>query len=185
MTPRRPVRALLPSLLLALSLGACALQDGRLADRARTRLVGLREVDLEACLGGPDQHSSFGSTDVLTYYLSSSSAISYTIPIVGGLGFSNGGSCHATFRIDGGRVTHVIYSGEKNATFAPNAYCAPIVRSCLAELDRNPSGVLGVPGTMRATATSSGSQAVNNTPAPQPGRNAAAPAGVPSATPLP
>ena len=131
MTPRL---ARLATLLLMLPFGGCAIEDSHIANRARSQLLGLSEVDLEACLGGPDQHGSFGATDILTYYLTSSSSVSYAIPIVGGFGFSNGGSCHATFRIDNGRVTHVIYSGEKNATLAPNAYCAPIVRSCLAEL---------------------------------------------------
>jgi len=68
---------------------------------------------------------------VLTYYATSTSATSYSIPLIGGIGFSNGGYCHATFKVQNGTVTRLIYSGEKNATFAPDAYCAPIVRSCL------------------------------------------------------
>lgn len=119
-------------------LGGCAVKDGWIADRARRDLVGLSEVDLQGCLGAPDQHSSFGGTDVLTYYATSSSSLSYSVPIVGGLGFSNGGYCHMTVRVDAGRVTRVLYSGEKNATLAPNAYCAPIVRTCLAELAAHP-----------------------------------------------
>jgi hypothetical protein len=40
---------------------------------------------------------------------------------------SGGGYCHATFRVKDGRVVEVHYSGETNATLAPDAYCAPIV----------------------------------------------------------
>jgi len=120
--------------LTPLLLTACAVQDSHIAQNAPARLQGMSEVDLEACLGAPDQKNSFGNTDVLTYYAQSTSSTNYSLPIVGGLGFSNGGYCHATFRIDNGRVTRLLYSGEKNATLAPDAYCAPIVRTCLQTL---------------------------------------------------
>jgi hypothetical protein len=116
-------------------LAGCAIKDSHIAADARTRLLGLSEVDLESCLGVPDQHASFGGTDVLTYYATSSSSTNYTVPIVGGIGFSNGGYCHATFTIADGRVSRILYSGEKNATLAANAYCAPIVRTCLNYLE--------------------------------------------------
>ena len=53
------------------------------------------------------------------------------MPIVGGMGFSNGGYCHLIARVDAGRVTSIRYTGENNAFAAPFAYCAPIVRSCV------------------------------------------------------
>jgi len=124
-----PVRLLLPLLL-----SACAFKDSHLADLARTRLMGLSEKDLESCIGAPDQHSSFGNTDVLTYDATSTSGINWSIPLIGGVGFSNGGYCHATFTVVNGRVDRVLYSGEKNATMAPDAYCAPIIRTCIAQL---------------------------------------------------
>ena len=116
-------------------LSACAVVDSHQAELARSRLVGLSEVDLESCIGAPDQHASFGSTDVLTYYASSTNSINWTVPIVGGLGVNNGGYCHATFQVVDGRVIRVLYSGEKNALLAPDAFCAPIIRTCLANID--------------------------------------------------
>ena len=116
-------------------LGACSMQDAMVADRARTRLIGMGEADLESCVGSPDQHSSFGDTDVITYEFTSSSSTSWELPIIQGPSFSNGGSCRMTVRFDGQIADRITYSGEKNATAAPNAYCAPIVRSCLATLD--------------------------------------------------
>jgi len=113
------------------------MNDSRIAHEAQTRLVGLAEVDLESCLGVPDQHQSFGRTDVLTYYATSTSTTSFTIPVVGGIGLGNGAYCHATIRLDDGRVTRILYSGEKNATGAPDAYCAPISRTCLQYLDHH------------------------------------------------
>ena len=135
-----PPMTLLPWLLACLLLLAgCAIEDSNLAAEGKRRFVGMQEVDLEACLGAPDQHGSFPNTDILTYYATSTSSTNYSLPIVGGFGVANGAYCHVTFRLDGGVVTHVIYSGEKNATLAPNAYCAPIMRSCLAELNAKPT----------------------------------------------
>ena len=131
-----PPRLLLMGLLLMglLLVAGCAVEDSHIARDARTRLLGLKEVDLVACLGGPDQHSSYAGTNVLTWYANSNSSIGFSPPVIGGFSINNGGYCHITVRTDAGVVSHVIYSGEKNATLAPDAYCAPILRSCMAEL---------------------------------------------------
>jgi len=102
----RMTKATLPSLLL---LGGCAVKDAHFAHEAETRLIGLSEVDLGSCLGVPDQHSSFGDTDILTYYATSTSNDSYSIPIIGGMSFGNGGYCHTTFhsRISASRKSSI------------------------------------------------------------------------------
>jgi hypothetical protein len=122
--------------LASFVLAGCSIQDSHIAGNARTRLLGMSEVDLESCLGVPDQHASFGTTDILTYYASSTSNSSFTVPIVGGIGFANGGYCHATFQLKDSRVTQILYSGEKNATMAPDAYCAPILRTCMDQVEQ-------------------------------------------------
>lgn len=131
---RKCMTRMTPLCLTPLLLTACAVKDSHIAQEAQTRLLGMSEVNLEACLGVPDQHSTFGSTDILTYYATSTSSDSYSLPVVGGISFSNGAYCHATFDLQNGRVTQILYSGEKNATGAPDAYCAPIMRTCLAHL---------------------------------------------------
>ncbi len=128
-----------PALLAALLVTACAIADSRTAQYAQKRLVGMSEVDLESCLGSPDQHASFGDVDVLTYDTTSSSSMGYSIPVIGGLSFSNGGNCHATFDLKDKHVTRVLYSGETNAIAAPDAYCAPIIRTCLGQLGPAPA----------------------------------------------
>jgi hypothetical protein len=125
--------------LVPLALAACAINDSHVAHDAEKTLLGRREVDLQSCLGAPDQHSTFGTTDILTYYATSTSSINYGIPLIGGVSFSNGAYCHATFQIQNGLVTQILYSGEKNATLAPDAYCAPIVRTCLDHLRASPA----------------------------------------------
>jgi hypothetical protein len=113
--------------LAPLCLAACAVKDSRIAERAQTRLIGMSEVDLQSCLGSPDQHSTFGNTDILTYYATSTSSTSLAVPVIGGIGLNYGGYCHATFQVQNGTVTQILYSGEKNALLAPDAYCAPIL----------------------------------------------------------
>jgi hypothetical protein len=119
-------------------LAACSVEDSHIAHEAETRPIGMQEVDLESCLGAPDQHATFGTTDVLTYYAVSASSDTYAVPLIGGFSFTNGGYCHATFQIKDGRVTQILYSGEKNATLAPDAYCAPILRTCIGHLRQTP-----------------------------------------------
>jgi hypothetical protein len=128
-----------------LLLTACAIEDSRTAHVAQTEMVGMSQVDLESCLGVPDQHATFGDVDVLTYYTASSSSMTYSIPVIGGLGFSNGGNCHATFDLKDGHVVRVLYSGEKNAFAATDAYCAPILNTCLGTLDRKQTAARTAP----------------------------------------
>lgn len=134
--------------LVPLLLTGCAFEDSHIAHEAQQRLIGMTEVDLESCLGVPDQHNTFGSTDILTYYATSTSADAWSVPLVGGFSISNGAYCHATFQLRNGRVTQLLYSGEKNATGAPDAYCAPIMRTCLAHLraEATMAAPVGTPG---------------------------------------
>ena len=121
---------------MAACLASCAVEDSDVAFEARKRLIGMNEADLETCLGSPDQHSSFGATDIITYEFASTSSTSWSLPIVQGPSFSNGGNCRMTVRFDNQVSDRIMYSGEKNATASPNSYCAPIVRSCLSTLDQ-------------------------------------------------
>jgi hypothetical protein len=121
--------------VIAPLVAGCAVADSHLATGAQKRLLGMSEVDMDTCLGAPDQHASIGATDVLTWYTTSSSSVSWSLPIVQGPSYTNGGNCHMTARFDNGIATRILYSGEKNATAAPSAYCAPIVRSCIDTLD--------------------------------------------------
>jgi hypothetical protein len=70
--------------------------------------MGMSEVNPESCLGVPDRHSRFGNTEILTYNATSTSSDSYSIPFVGGVSFSNGGYCHATFQVTNGHVTQIL-----------------------------------------------------------------------------
>ena len=134
----------LVSIVVTCMLASCAFNDARTAQTAQQRLVGWSELDLEKCLGAPDQHSTFGDTDILTYIgnSTSSKSISLGMPFITGMTIGGGGYCHAIFSVREGRVAEVRYTGETDATLAPDAYCAPIVRGCVhkvTEVDPSPS----------------------------------------------
>jgi hypothetical protein len=112
-------------------LYGCAFEDARTARTAQRSLIGWSEVDLETCLGAPDQHSTFGDTDILTYIGNSTSNKGVNLGLPLGVTLGSGGYCHAIFRVKNGRVEEVHYSGETNATLASDAYCAPIVGGCV------------------------------------------------------
>jgi hypothetical protein len=120
-----------------IALCGCSVEDSRTAQRAESGLVGLSQPDLETCLGVPNRIQTFQPrTTILSYdgTSTSSGGLSVTLPVVGGLSFSGGGYCHLVARLDDGKVTAIHYTGETNATFGSEAYCAPLVRSCLEHL---------------------------------------------------
>jgi len=112
-------------------LAGCSVSDSRTADRAERSLIGMQEVDLLTCMGAPDEQAVFGATKILTYYSTSTSSTSISIPLIGGIGDSYGGYCHTIVKLQSGRVVGIRYTGETNAFVAPNAYCASTVRGCV------------------------------------------------------
>jgi hypothetical protein len=116
-------------------LAGCTQGDVEIARQARTTLVGMSQVDLESCLGLPDQKLTEGRTTLFMYSANSSHSLSLTIPVIDFVGASFSGYCHATFRIEKDRVIAVHYSGDTDDPLGggQDAVCAPIVRSCYAE----------------------------------------------------
>jgi hypothetical protein len=123
-----------PIILALLALAGCSVGDSHTALRAQTALLGANEIALETCMGAPDQKNSFGTTDILTYEFTSTSSTGLSIPLIGGISDNYGGDCRVIVRADAGRVVSIRYSGETNAFIAPDAYCAPMVRTCLKAL---------------------------------------------------
>jgi len=132
---------------MAMALTGCSVRDSLTAIRAEKGLIGLSEVDLESCMGVPNRRDIFNQTMILSYdgNSTSSGGMSLTLPIVGSINFSGGGYCHMNVRIDSDRVTEVHYLGETDAPMAPEAYCAPLVRSCMKSLPAPPADRLNTP----------------------------------------
>ena len=118
----------LPAALVACSLVGCAAIDERIARSAKTDLVGMSALDVQTCLGLPDQRLVSGKTTLLTYFANATRTFGMS---AGLLILSFGGYCHATVRIEQDRVTGVTFSGDTSSLMSHDAACAPIVRSCL------------------------------------------------------
>lgn len=58
----------------------------------------MSELDLETCLGLPDQKVTSGKTTLFSYYANSTANLNLTIPVVNAAGVGFSGYCHATFR---------------------------------------------------------------------------------------
>jgi hypothetical protein len=115
-------------LLLASPLVGCAAIDERTAETAKVDLVGMSALDVQTCLGLPDQRLVTGKTTLLTYFANSTRTFGMSAGLVS---LSFGGYCHATVRIEQDRVTGVTFSGDTSSLMSHDAACAPIVRSCL------------------------------------------------------
>lgn len=121
----------MPALFLAGSLASCAAIDERVAQTAKVDLVGMSALDVQTCLGLPDQRLVTGKTTLLTYFANAPRTFGMSAGLVS---LSFGGYCHATVRIELDRVTEVTFSGDTSSLMSHDAACAPIVRSCLRRL---------------------------------------------------
>lgn len=124
----RGARAWMATALLAVSLAGCAAIDEQAAQAAKVDLVGLSALDVQTCLGLPDQRLVTGKTTLLTYFAGATRTFGMSAGLVS---LSFGGYCPATVRIEGDRVAGVTFSGDTSSLMSHDAACAPIVRSCL------------------------------------------------------
>lgn len=122
---------------LTLALGACASQTSDRAGEARTALVGMRVADLHLCAGLPARTEQIDGHELHMYERAEGSAagLGLTLPIIGGFTLPGSGGlyCRATFKVEGGRVTTLAYSGDTGGALGAYSACAPIVEHCLPQ----------------------------------------------------
>jgi hypothetical protein len=117
---------------LAIGSSGCAYENTLRAEKAKTRLVGLSELELETCLGPPDKEATKGTTRLLSYNAPGGSTVNLSVPIVNGAGLSMAGYCRAIFRLENDRVTNVTYTGDGDPLEGENSACGSLVRACLS-----------------------------------------------------
>ena len=118
---------------LAIGSSGCALENTLMAERAKTSLVGMSELDLETCLGLPDKEAKKGKATLLSYNATSARTVNLSIPIINGIGVSVAGYCRATFTLENGRVAGVTYTGDGDPLVGENNACGGLMRACLAQ----------------------------------------------------
>ena len=104
--------------------GCAALDRAKLAERARTELVGVTKEHLLACAGAPDKRLASTDKEYLTYVIQTERGT------VEGTG---GGSrfCEATFVVKDNRVEAVTYRGKTGGLLTKGEQCGYIVQNCL------------------------------------------------------
>jgi hypothetical protein len=72
------------AIALGLAIGStgCAYESSLMAAQAKTRLVGMSELELETCLGLPDKEATKGKTTLLSCNGTSGRTVNLLIPIV-------------------------------------------------------------------------------------------------------
>lgn len=138
----RPTASLLSCAVLTLVCG-CAYQDSHVAKTAEHSLIGTPVADLDLCAGLPSKTERINqSTEIRSYERNenTNSGINITFPVIGGgMNIGNGGYCHATFKVVDGQVTALAYAGDTTVAGASDAICAPIVRTCVAQKQKEQS----------------------------------------------
>ncbi len=130
--------ATLPLLAFLSLLPACAYHNSRISVQAQQSLIGTSVADLDMCAGLPTKTERINPATELRSYEraeSTNAGLNITFPVIGGgMNIGNGGYCHATFKLVNGTVAALDYSGDTTVAGATDAICAPIVKTCVAQL---------------------------------------------------
>ncbi|MCW0235419.1 MAG: hypothetical protein OJJ21_17605 [Ferrovibrio sp.] len=131
-------RLVLPAVLaLAALLAGCASPLDRVAERAKTEMLGLTEAQLKACAGAPTAVNREGATDIWSYFRETSrsataiSDVGYTPTNRGETTYDYFRYCEATFMLQGGRVQAVEFRGRTATGREIMEPCGAIVERCV------------------------------------------------------
>lgn len=129
-----------PTMLLVgalLGLSGCATYD---AHEARTALVGMNQLDLQACAGVPDDKQLLDRHEALFEYKfdSETSVFSLDVLTLGTMSLGPRGRCNAVFRLRDGIVTHVSYEATTTSFDGSLGACGPIIQECLHHREATP-----------------------------------------------
>lgn len=144
MSVSRPVLSRAKCLLLVglLSpLSGCGYYSSHLAHKAQSTMIGMTEVDMQACVGIPDKSKVIDKHVTIYEYQRgrniAAAATSTLIPvqsvqnIFSDMGGGDGKSCVADFRVVDGKVQDVYYSGDNDMLIGTDGVCATVVRGCI------------------------------------------------------
>lgn len=126
------------ALILALPLlGACASPLERVADRARTEMIGMSESQLKACAGEPTALNRENGIDLWSYFRETArsaatiSDIGYTPTNRAETSYDYFRYCEATFALQNGRVQSVEFRGRTATGREIMEPCGAIVQRCV------------------------------------------------------
>ena len=146
---RRRLRNLRAAALIGLGAGTlcgCAAQEARNAYLGRTQLVGLSQSDIRMCAGLPTGTAEDRRGEIWTYEHGGTTPGGLTTPALplmmpwgpSSVGVATDGYCRVQLRFVKDRVAEVEYAGATDVGAARNAFCSPIIRTCLSYRESGP-----------------------------------------------
>jgi hypothetical protein len=135
----RPDETAKPGLAIAIVLGAVALTscdtiDSHTARQAQEELVGMSRPDFFACAGLPNRSLPIDGQEYDTWDyqpFTPDNSFSATLPLIGGIAFGSGGTCHVTAIFQDDTLKALNYSGDTGGILGHVAECVSIVNHCL------------------------------------------------------
>ena len=120
-------------LLMAWGTTGCDTIDSHNARKAQEDLVGMSRTDFYACAGLPNRTLVLNGAEYDTYDyqpFTPDDSFSATLPLIGGIGFGAGGTCHATAIFRDDTMTALNYAGDTGGILGHVADCISIVNHC-------------------------------------------------------
>lgn len=125
----------LVALLALLALSGCGTV---LSHRARTAMLAMNVVDLQACAGIPTKAAKLDARELLLQYdyKADTAMVALSAFTYFSLQLGPKGECHALFRVlRDGTVAGVNYAGTTASLAGPYAACAPLIKECVDHPD--------------------------------------------------
>ena len=96
----------------------------KVAETAKSELIGLSKTDILSCAGVPIRSEKVNDMEFLTYVSDAT-----------GIGFFHRSKryCEVTFTLRNGVVEKVSYSGNTGGRFTEDEQCAHVLKSCINE----------------------------------------------------
>ena len=118
------------SLLILIFLSGCMVAATRVhrskvAQRAKTELIGLSKIEILACAGTPVRSDQGNKLEYFTY-LGSSEKIDKSGKVPADARY-----CEVTFTFENNKVTDINYTGRTGANQTKDEECAFVVEKCL------------------------------------------------------
>jgi hypothetical protein len=118
----------------AMSLTNCDTIDSHTARQAQEQLVGMSRPEFFACAGLPNRTLPIDGQEYDTWDFqpfTPDNSFSATLPLIGGIAFGSGGSCHATAIFQNNRLMAINYAGDTGGILGHAAECVSIVNHCM------------------------------------------------------
>ncbi len=109
-------------MLMVIQTGCACHKRAKLAQQARTDMIGMTKADLLSCAGVPVRSERLDNLEFLTYSAEGNTH---------GMFHRTRRYCEVTFTLKDGRVEKIAYNGNTGCFFNKDEQCAYVLGSCV------------------------------------------------------